>query len=334
MSVIYSPLHPADERTATSWWADAFADDPAIITAAFHSDPQRFARSAVAQEPDGRLHAAITYWIRLLRDAAGAPRRVAHIWGVGTPADAADLARQQHVDQLLEWALQAARHERCDLALFYPAPETCDYYAQRGWRLFPNRYRQGRFSGIQLPTSAAYTIQPFDPTHEPDGWARIAAIHHAYNVTRPASIVRDEAYWRDYLSWRWGEWSALGASSLWVASAVGNPHTLCGYIIPKYYEDTFIIAEIGVDSSAVAALPMLVTCVIEQATQRGIADHFRVYFPNEPQIDAWANQLFTPAAQVGEYGVHAVYRLGEIAPGDLTAMFTLPGSHSWLLDQF
>lgn len=334
MPVIYSPLDPADERTAITWWADAFGDDPAIITAAFHSDPQCFARSAIAQVPDGRLHAAITYWLRLIRDAAGVPRRVAHIWGVGTPADAADAARQQHIDQLIEWALQAARHEHCELALFYPAPETCAYYAQRGWHLFPNRYRQGRFSGIQLPTTAAYTIRPYDPTNEPDGWARLAAIYHTYNATRPASVVREEAYWRDYLSWRWGEWSALGSSSLLVATRIDNPDTLCGYIIPKYYEDTFIIAEIGVDPSAPAALPMLVTGVLEEAIRRGIAHHFRIYFPSEPQIDTWANQLFTPAAQVGEYGVHAVYPLREITPADLIAMFTVPEGQSWLLDQF
>ena len=142
MQASYCPLHPADERIAISWWADAFEDDPAIITAAFHSDPHCFARSAVAQALDGRLHAAIAYWIRMIRDAAGVPRRVAHIWGVGTPADAADIVRQQHADQLIEWVLQAARQEHCELALFCPAAETCAHYAQRGWRLFPNQDRE------------------------------------------------------------------------------------------------------------------------------------------------------------------------------------------------
>jgi len=321
MPVSYCPLHPADERIA-------------IITAAFHSDPHRFARSAVAQAPDGRLHAAITYWIRMIRDAAGVPRRVAHIWGVGTPADAADVVRQQHADQLIEWVLQAARQEHCELALFYPAAETCAHYAKRGWRLFPNRYRQGRFSGIQLPTTEAYSIRSYDPTHESGGWLRLVAVYDAYNATRPATVVRDEAYWRDYLSWRWGEWSALGSSSLLVATRVDTTQTLCGYIIPKYYDDTFIIVEIAVVPSAPAALPMLVTGVLEEAAQRGVADHFRIYLPSDPQIDPWATQLFTPAPQVGEYGAHAVYPLREITPAELAAMFTVPGSHSWLLDQF
>jgi hypothetical protein len=334
MPVIYSPLSPIDERTAITWWANAFEDDPAIITAAFQSDPHRFARTAVAQEPDGQLHAAITYWIRLIRDTVGVPRRVAHIWGVGMPADTADAVRQQHVDQLIEWALQAARHERCELALFYPAPETCAHYTQRGWHLFPNRYRQGTFSGIQLPTTDAYTVSPYDPTHEPAGWLPLAAIYQAYNATRPASVVRDEPYWLDYLSWRWGEWSALGSSSLLVATTIDTLQTPCGYIIPKYYDDTFVIAEIAVAPSAPAALPMLMTGVLEEATRRGIADHFRVYLPSEPQIDLWVNQLFTPAPQVGEYGFHAVYALNEFAPTDLTAMFTVPESQSWLLDQF
>ncbi len=79
---------------------------------------------------------------------------------------------------------------------------------------------------------------------------------------------------------------------------------------------------------------MLIRGVIEEASRRGIADHFRVYFPNEPQIDQWANQLFTPEPQVGQYGVHAVYLLCDIAPAEITAMFTVPGSQSWLLDQF
>jgi hypothetical protein len=79
MSVDYYLLH------AAAWWAAAYEDDPAIITSAFRSDPQRFERSYVAKGPDGLIHAAITYWIRTLRDAAGVPRRVGHIWGVGTP---------------------------------------------------------------------------------------------------------------------------------------------------------------------------------------------------------------------------------------------------------
>ena len=83
MPIIYSLLQADAEHTAISWWADAFGDDPAIITAAFHSDPQHFERTAVAQASHGRLHAAITYWIRLLCDATGVPRRVAQIWGVG-----------------------------------------------------------------------------------------------------------------------------------------------------------------------------------------------------------------------------------------------------------
>jgi hypothetical protein len=136
------------------------------------------------------------------------------------------------------------------------------------------------------------------------------------------------------MSWRWGEWSALNTSTMLVAIPTGGSTAPCGYIIPKYYDDTFIIAEIGVVPSASAALPMLVRGVIEEADRRGIANHFRIYFPNEPQIDTWANQLFTPAPQEGDFGVHAVYPLNGITPADLTALFAAPGSHSWLLDQF
>jgi hypothetical protein len=335
MSVDYRPLQAADERAAIAWWAAAYKDDPTIITSAFRSDPQRFERSFVAQEPDGSICAAIAYWVRMLRDAAGAPCRVGHIWGIGTPGDAADIARQQHVDHLLDLAKRAAQHERCEMLLFYPALETHAHYQQRGWQLLPNPYRQGTFTGVQLPTTANYRIHQYDPTQEPEGWEHLAEIYHTYNAMRPASVIRDATYWRDYLSWRWGEWSAHGASIFLVATPVRDPTTLCGYVIPKFYSDTFLIAELGVHPSDTAVIPMLVAAVLEESTRRGIADHFRVYLPHEPQIDGWVDQLFRPAPQEGSYGAQAVYALDSaITQDDLKAMFTAPGSHLWLLDQF
>jgi len=336
MSVDYSLLRPADELTAIAWWAAAFEDTVAIVTSAFRSDPHRFERSYVARGPDGALRAAITYWVRQIRDAAGAPRQVAHIWGIGTLGDAADVERQQHVDHLVDWALQAAYHEHCELALFYPAPETRAHYEQRGWQIFPHMYRQGTFTGAQFPTTATYTVRPYDPTQEPGGWDRLAQVYHAYNATRPAAVVRDTAYWQSYLSWRWGEWSVHGSSIFLVATSTSDPATLCGYIIPKFYPDAFLIAEVGIRPSDTAALPMLLAAVIEEErTRRRIADRFRVYLPSEPHIDTWLQHLFGSTLHEGSYFAHAVYALDErITQDELKAMFTAPGSRSWLLDQF
>ena len=335
MSVEYGPLRAADERAAITWWAAAYEDDPAIITSAFRSDPRRFERSFVAQEPDGSIRAAIAYWVRMIRDAAGTPRRVAHLWGIGTPGDAANVERQHHVDYLIELALRAAQRERCELALVYPAPETYTHYTQRGWQLIPHGYRQGMLAGAQLPTTATYTIQPYDPTQEPAGWDRLAEVYDLYNATRPASVVRDATYWRDYLSWRWGEWFAHGSSIVLVATPSTDPAVLCGYIIPKFYPDAFLVAEVGVHPNDMAALPMLLAAVVEEAARRKIVGGLRVYLPSEPQIDTCLHQLLGPMIQAGSYFTHAVYAL---APGvtlaDLMAMFTAPGNRSWLLDQF
>jgi hypothetical protein len=335
MPVDYHQLQPADQSAAIAWWAAAFEDDPAIITSAFRSDPQRFERSFVAQGADGALHAAASYWVRLLRDASGAPRRVAHMWGVGTPGDAANAKRQHHVDYLIELALRAAQRERCELALFYPAPETHAHYTQRGWQLIPHGYRQGMLASAQLPTTAAYAIRPYDPIQEPGGWDRLAEVYHLYNATRPASVVRDAAYWRDYLSWRWGEWFAHGSSIFLVATPSADPAVLCGYIIPKFYPDAFLVAEVGVRPSDTVALPMLLAAVVEEAARRKIVGGLRVYLPSEPQIDTCLHQLFGPMIQAGSYFTHAVYALAPgVTPADLMAMFTAPGNRSWLLDQF
>lgn len=331
MSATYHRLPATDELDAIAWWATAFGDDPAIITSAFCSDPERFERSFVARTADDTIIAAITYWVRLLRDAVGQPRRVAHLWGVGMPHESTDPERQQCADQLVAWALQAAQDERCEFALCYPAPETIAHYTASGWHMFPHHYRQGTFSGVQLATTSAYTVRPFDLS---DGWEPLAAIYGAYNAMRPASVVRDLSYWHNYLQWRWGEWAASDTSTILVATPVDDPATPRGYIIPKYYDDTFIIAEIGVDPSAAATLPMLITGVLEEATRRGVVDRFRVYMPSEPQIDSLVNQLFSPAVLEGYSGMHAVYPLRGVTLADLQTMFTAPGSYSWLLDQF
>jgi hypothetical protein len=335
MSVDYRLLQAADELAAIAWWAAEYQDDPSIIASAFRSDPRCFERSFVARESDGSIRAAVAYWIRILRDAAGAPRRVGHIWGIGTPGDAADVARQQHVDRLVDLAQRAAQHDGCELLLLYPAPETHAHYQQRGWQLFPNMYRQGTFTGVQLPTTATYTIRQYDPTQEPGGWEQLAEVYRAYNATRPASVVRDAAYWRDYLSWRWGEWYAHGSSIFLVATPVRDPATLCGYIIPKFYPDAFLIAELGVRPSDTAVIPPLLAAVMEENARRGISDRFRVYLPGEPDIDSWLHELFGTTMHEGSYGTHTVYALAaEITQDDLTAMFTASGNRAWLLDQF
>jgi hypothetical protein len=335
MSVDYRLLRAADEHVAIAWWAGAYEDTPALITSAFRSDPQCFERSHTASGPDGALHAAVTFWIRMIRDAAGTPRRVAHLWGIGTPGDAADAARQVYIDNLMDLALRSARRERCELALFYPAPETHAHYQQRGWQLFPYLYRQGTYTGARLPTTATYTIRPYDPTKEPAGWTRLAEVYDAYNATRPATVVRDAAYWRDYLGWRWGEWFDHGVSTVLVATLAGDSETLCGYIIPKFYPDTFLIAELGVRPSDMPALSALLAAVMEETTRRSIAKRFRVYLPSQPDIDSWLHELFGTTMHEGSYGAHAVYPLEPgITPDALKAMFTAPGSHSWILDRF
>jgi hypothetical protein len=117
-----------------------------------------------------------------------------------------------------------------------------------------------------------------------------------------------------------------------VATRTTDKANLCGYIIPKFYPDAFLIAEVGVRPSDDAALPILVTAVMAEAARRGLAPRFRVYFPKD---EPWLPRLFGSTLHSGNYGVHAVYALDvPITHRELEVMFTAPGARSWILDQF
>jgi hypothetical protein len=334
MTALYRLMRPDDETMLINLWAANYEDDPIIISHAFRSDPQCFERTYVAQAIDGTLQAGIVYWIRSLRDTAGIPRRVGHIWGVGTPVEALHPEYQQHTNHLLNWAMTALERESCEAAITYPVSDHHKHYQQYGWQLFPNTYRQGAFSGIQLPTEG-YSVRPYHPRQEQAGWQPLIDAYQMYNAMRSGSVVRDMTYWQSYLSWRWEEWETLNQTLLLVATPTAAPENIVGYIIPKFYPETFLIAELAVQPEHIQALPVLFAAVMDEARRRDVARYFRVYLPSEPTIDVWLHDLFGQTMHEGTSNSHAIFSLNsQQSDSSLVNMFLAPSAYGWLLDQF
>ncbi len=333
MAVEYRTLRPDEEDAALDLWTEVLAEsreERRSIFYDFADDPRRFARTFVAVAPDGTLLAVASYWLRHVRDANGLPRRVGHVWGVATRADA---RRQSHAGRLLEQVIAAMRQEGCAWSVLYTQEPARLLYERYGWRTFPTPYRDAVPSNDRPPMPTTYTVLRYDPTHDPDGWTALAAMYADYNATRPMTVVRDNAYWRSYITRRLVDWTP--PPIVFVAAQTAEARAQYGYVVMHCYEQLFFVSEMGVRPGGEAAIQGLLGAVVDEAVRCGSAQRGQICLPHEPHIDTALETMFGQTVQEGnDYTLMARTIEPGFSENQLTAMFDAPGAIAWIIDQF
>ncbi len=313
--VIY---HPGIDSAQHHAWRREFRTIPHLLT-----------HTRVAVAPDGALLSIIHYWALEVHDASGMPRRVGRVSHVFTREDS---RRQGHATRLLELTLAAMRDEGCQWSILSTSEEGRSLYARYDWRPLPYRQVRCIVSGHPSPPVGRYTVRPYDPRREPDGWSPIEHIHRAYNAGRPFTTVRDDIYWRNVaarVDWRLS--SPTLRSNVLVAACNGDDDVPCAYALALFSEErSFLLAELGALPGEEEALHALLAFVVEQPGGRTVGG--RLYLPREPALDA---ALATLCSQVtNEENDDCMMRV--IAPNIdqslLIALPAAPGNVMWLLD--
>jgi GNAT superfamily N-acetyltransferase len=343
MSIEYRAMYPEEEDAALDLWAEVLGDDRAALKRTFvYNDRHRFEHHFVAATPDGRLLSTVGYWLRDVRDASGASRRVGHVIHVATREAA---RRQGHAGRLLEMAIEAMAQDGCAWSLLFAREQARALYKHHGWKDFSRFARRGTMEVEQLPLLETYRIRLYDPLEEPAGWDRLAAVYDAYNAVRPLTLVRDPRYWRGYTAARMTDWMAFQRAVIFVATRGPEDDQLCGYLFGQFYDQAyaryhfnsppaFVLSEIGVRSGDEAAIPALLYAAGTYAAERGVV-RGQVDLPDAPQIHVALERLFGPSLHLSAEPNGMMAR--TIAPDfdrrTLDEIFAAPGSICWRIDE-
>jgi predicted acetyltransferase len=319
----YRQLHESEISAVLDLWAKEIDVPRERIKAEFNTDPQRLAHTRVAVTENDEIVSAVHYFVRWIRNAEGIAQPVGAVAGVATRAD----QRGQGIaSRLLQQSLAAMEAEGCRWSLLFT--EVNGFYEKLGWRTFATGYRQGMLAQSPMPSPHGFTVRPFAPAQEDDGWALLAQIHTIYNERRPLTTVRDLDYWRSYASLR----MIAPQVAIFVASQVDRPQDLLGYVVAHIHTETIGITELGVRPELTDGINLLLGAMLREAQSRGIKLS-RVFLPREVVIDAAVERYFQTVHH-GTYEMLMGRPLAGCSMAEIEATFGAAGAIPWPVDDF
>ncbi|MER5276922.1 GNAT family N-acetyltransferase [Streptomyces sp. NPDC002809] len=310
MSALIRTATAADDPALAALWRRCF-EAPHI--AALHAlDPERHRHTFVAENAeDGGIDAAVVYVPRLIRDAEGTPQRVG---GIGSVATRPEARGQGLVRLLLAAAERTMTAEQCAWSLLFTG--TPGVYRSSGWQEFDSTYTEGTLAPAAVP--GAFPVRAATP----EDAVEVAALHHAYNASRPLSSLRAPEDW----AVRVPAWYGPAEESLVAVDPVSG--ALTGWIVAQHTGDCVEVREFA---GAVECLSALLAAVGSRGRAAGLT-RARVRIPGAPGVAAALPALLRDARQVTERVGMA--RPLHAAPASVRATVTAPGAVHWYGDCF
>jgi len=323
--VQYRTMRSGEEPAVLSLWSEVWKDGHAYFERYFAVDPQRRPEhTCVAVDSDGRFLSAAHVCLRELRDVDGVPRRVGCIANVATLNDA---RKQGHSGRLLELTVGVMEAEGCAGSLLYTG--THRHYERYGWRAMPTAFRQGQFEPQRDEAATGLSVRPYDPVHEPNGWARLASVYDAFNAGRPLTVVRPQGYWRGF-----GARAFTDPAAVVLAATANAPEDqLAGYLLAHLADQEMSLLEIGWRPGGQECVSALIGAARDLALDRQ-ALNVTALLPFLPEIDAALDRVASGAAV--KHHQAAMVR-ADGANRDLSwlnAAFAAPGAIFWAADGF
>lgn len=296
----------------------------------------------VAVTRKGEVLSTVHYWLRRLRDGDGTPRLVGCVSHVATKEEA---RRQGHAGKLLEMAHTAMLRKGCEWALLFSSEMAAPLYERYGYRHFPAPYKRGLLSGQRPPTTGEYTVTRQELPLKGEALQQVSRIHEAYNRERPLILVRDAAYWEGYLAFKLEPTYFKAHQGLVLTARAAGETEDAGYIVVFItfsgsdlaqrfdLDQLFIICEIGVVPGHEAAIPRLLSAIVDATVGRRVGG--RVFLPDEPEIRrSLETMLVQPVQQLDDRNMMARPLAPACTQADLEAIMSAPGAYWWWLDEF
>jgi ribosomal protein S18 acetylase RimI-like enzyme len=272
MSIHYRLLHPDEEDQAVAFWMrvlESNEDEARQTFRDFHDAPQRFNQTHAAVAADGQLLATVCYWLRHVRDSAGAAVPIGHLFHVATEPSA---RRQGHATRLLADTIEALRGAGCQWAILSARQDAVALYQRAGWQPTPRTYWRGRYAGEAGSGRQRYEVKHSDPRRETRGWEPIAAAYAQANAQQAGSLIRSPTYWSGYGAWMFGLYLDTYQAILLTVRGEAAHDSIRGYALTTFSEMGFEVSEIVADPGDPDVLYSLLSGIILEARQRGIPE--------------------------------------------------------------
>jgi ribosomal protein S18 acetylase RimI-like enzyme len=328
--VDYRLLQPDEEEAVLDLWCEVFPDTKRESwREQFVWDSDRFRRTYVAVDAGGTPLSTVRYCVLSVRDAASDEVLMGWLTNVATRPSA---QRRGHAGRLIRAVIEAMQREGCRWSFLSAREDAAGLYERYGWRRLPFGYRQGLLAKRHLPTAKAYAISTHDPIAE--GWQPIAAVYEKYNALRPMSVVRDQAYWQEFIAMRFAGWKAGAGAQMLVAKTIADAATLSGYAVALFSQMGVLIAELCVLPGEEEVIPALFNAMYDELHRNDFPQQGRVYLPDDVHINAALVQFFDATLHAGHDYFLLVRTLDNGDAARLDATLAAPNAHYWLLDEF
>ncbi|WP_406098682.1 GNAT family N-acetyltransferase [Streptomyces sp. NBC_01013] len=310
MSAVVRTASPADDPALAALWKRCFA---APHLSDLHAlDPERHRHTFVAENAEGDgIDAVVVYVPRLIRDATGTPQRVG---GIGSVATRPEARGRGLIRLLLAAAERTMTAEQCAWSLLFTG--TPGVYRSSGWKEFESTYTEG----VVAPSAAPAAFPVRGATPEDTG--EVAALHHAYNVSRPLTSLREPGDWAVRVT----AWYGPAEPSLVAVDPVSGAVT--GWIVAQHAGDCVEVREFA---GAIDCLGALLCAVGSRARAAGLT-RARVRIPDAPEVAAALPALLSDARQVTEHTGMAKPLRATAA--SVRSTVTAPGAVHWYGDCF
>jgi ribosomal protein S18 acetylase RimI-like enzyme len=336
MTVTYRLLDPNQEDAAVDLWMrvlDTNEYEARQTFRDFQDDPQRFQQAHVAIADDTQILATVCYWLRTVRDSAGAAVRIGHLFHVATEPAARG---RGHATRLLADAVDALRNAGCDWAILSARQAAVELYTRAGWQPTPHAYWRGTYVVGAWNEAQRYVMQLYDPRHETLGWAPVAAAYAHANAQQAGSLIRTPDYWSGYSTWMFGLYlDAYQAVLLTIKDSTASD-SIRGYALVNSYDLGFVVSEIASDPSDSEVLRGLLNAILAQAKQRRIPLQGQLTIAADTTTHSILQEFFGTTLHAVDDTVLHGYTPFMVRPiGDpAIAPFTSPGSLFWPLDAY
>jgi GNAT superfamily N-acetyltransferase len=336
MTATYRLLESNEEDAAVDLWIrelDMEEYEARQTFRDFQDDPQRFQRTHVAIAADTQILATVCYWLRTVRDSAGAAIRIGHLFHVAT----APIARRQgHATRLLADTVDALRAAGCQWAILSARQAAVALYSQAGWQPTPRTYWRGTYTAAAWNETQRYVVQICDPRRETFGWESIAAAYAHANARQSGSLIRTADYWSGYSNWMFGLYLDDYQAVLLTTKESAASDSIRGYALVNFYDQGFVVSEIASDPSDSEVLRGLLNGILAEAKQRSIPLQGQLTIATNPATHAILQQFFgTTLHAVDDAVLHGYTPFMARPIGDpAAAPFTMPGALFSPLDAY
>jgi predicted acetyltransferase len=285
MSLEVRAIRPEEREEAIQLWCAVWGGESSrpYFSRYFYGDVEWLPYYTLVAVEEGRLVSAVQICKRIV--PCGEYRLT--MGGIANVVTLPEFRGKGYNSACLEKAVAVMEADAMDFSLLFTGINA--YYARLGYSNISTNLMSGRIRAGFSPSQSSYTFR----SALPKDISALFAIYSAYNATRPIAVVRNEAYWRDWI----GISAEKIPDGIFVVERQG---VVCGYVRLGHFRSAIPYNEKEVEARIIEFGTLAEeSTAITQALLEGVALHILAEgttrlvaaIPPEPAIVQCLNEI-------------------------------------------